>query len=437
MLAIVLLIAANGFFVAAEFSLVAVDRSRVEAHLDEGKRGAASALKALRTLSFQLSGAQLGITVTSLVVGFITEPALGEALRPLVERLPIVSERGSAGVSLAAALLIATAFQMVFGELVPKNLAIARPLGVTYAVATPFRVINALFKPVIYALNAAANATVRLLGVEPRDELEMARSLEELELLIRAAAQEGTLLEEEFYLLSRSVTFGGKTADDILVPRVAVNALPAEATVADMRDLALASGHSRFPVFQGDLDDILGIAHVKDALTLPIEGRDGAPIQEIVQDAPIYPETRDLHALLLDLRRERKQMAVIVDEYGGTAGIVTMEDLLEEIVGEITDEYDLDTGGLRVTSPLEGTHVLSGFLHLDEVAEISGFEIPEGEYETLAGFALSLFTRIPTVGDQVVHDGWELKVIEMDGNRIAELLLVQAPDPATGPEAGG
>jgi len=417
------LVLANGFFVAAEFAVVAVDRSRVEGEAEEGQKRAISLMKALKTLSFQLSGAQLGITVTSLVVGFIAEPTLGEALRPLFERLPLFDDRSTSGASVASALLIATALQMVIGELVPKNLAIAKPSPVAYAVATPFRIINAIFKPVILALNAAANRLVRLFGVEPRDELEMARSLEELELLIRSSGEEGALLEEEFGLLRRSVSFGSKTADDALRPRVAIKALQDTATIGDMEEMALETGHSRFPVYRTDLDDIVGIAHVKDSLAIPIETREMTPISAIIQEAPIFPETRDLESLLLELRREHKHMAIVVDEYGGTAGVITMEDLIEEIVGEIEDEYD-PYESARVTTPLVGTHVLSGLLHPDEVEEISGFRIPEGDYETLAGFMLSRFERIPQVGDQVAFEGWELKVVEMERNRVSEVLIV-------------
>jgi CBS domain containing-hemolysin-like protein len=383
-------------------------------------------MKALRTLSFQLSGAQLGITVTSLVVGFIAEPTLGRALEPLFD--PFLDGPAARRASIAAALIIATAFSMVFGELVPKNLAIANPTAVAYAVSTPFRLVNGLFKPVIVGLNATANWVVRLLGFEPRDELEMARSLEELELVIRSSGEEGGLLEEEFALLRRSVSFGGKTADDALRPRVAIKALADTASVGDMRELAVETGYSRFPVYRNDLDDVVGIAHVKDSLAIPIDARDGTPISAIIQEAPIFPETRDLESLLLELRREHKQMAVIVDEYGGTAGIITIEDLLEEIVGEIEDEYDPDEISERGSSPLTGTYVLSGLLHPDEVEEMTGFEIPEGDYETLAGFILSLFERIPEAGDQVAYGGWELKVVERDRNRISEVLLVGPPD---------
>jgi len=209
---------------------------------------------------------------------------------------------------------------------------------------------------------------------------------------------------------------------------VAMTALQDTATIGDMKEAALETGFSRFPVYRTDLDDIVGIAHVKDSLALPIETRDVTPISAILQEAPIFPETRDLESLLLELRREHKQMAVIVDEYGGTAGIITIEDLIEEIVGEIEDEYDPDEISARVTTPLAGTHVVSGLLHPDEVEEMTAFQIPEGDYETLAGFMLSRFERIPQVGDQVEFRGWELKVVQMERNRISEVLIVSPPD---------
>ena len=357
-------------------------------------------------------------------MGFIARPTIGKALAPLIELIPGVTENGSIAIATTAALLLATAISMIFGELVPKNLAITHPNTVIYRLATPFRLVNALFKPVILSLNAIANATVRALGIEPREELEAVRSLEELEILIAASAKEGTLPAEEFSLLRRSITFGGKTAADALHPRVVMDALPATAQLEDVRDLAVTSGHSRFPVYGDDLDNILGVVHVRDMFTIPIERRWTTPVTEIVHEAPVFPESRNLEAILLDMRKERQHMAIIVDEYGGTAGIITIEDLLEEIVGDIEDEHDERVTQAHLTVPLAGTHVLSGLLHPDEVQEISGLELPEGDYETLAGFMLTLFDRIPSTGDHVSFEDWELKVIEMDRNRISQVLVV-------------
>jgi len=404
--------------------MLAVDRGTIQRMADEGHRGAIGTLKALKTLSFQLSGAQLGITVTSLVVGFVIEPTVGDALEPLISQVDFIPEDSTLAVSVGIALALATAAQMILGELMPKNLAIAKPLSLAMAVVTPLRLVNGLFKPVIVFLNSSANFTVRLLGITPREELIPVRSLEELDLLIRSSRKMGTLGEAEFSLLARSISFGGKTVADALVPRVAIVALSREQTIADMAAAALETGHSRFPVYGRDLDNIVGIAHFKDIYTVPLEMRSSTSVAQVMQDAPVVPESRDLGSLLLEMRREQKQMAIVVDEYGGTAGIITLEDLLEEIVGEIEDEHDQRSHSLELTTPMSGTHLASGLLHSDEMKETTGFEIPEGDYDTLAGFLLSLFDRIPQAGDHTSYKGWEFKVVSMDKKRIDKVLVV-------------
>jgi CBS domain containing-hemolysin-like protein len=409
---------------------VAVDRSRIEQMAEEGHRGARGTLAGLKTLSFQLSGAQLGITITSLLIGFILEPTLGKAIRPAVEALGL-PERSSLGVSVGVALGIATASQMVFGELVPKNIAIARPERVAYRVANPLRLSNALFRPLVVFLNGAANMAVRALGIEPRDELSSVVSLEELEVLIQSSREGGGLGEEEYALLTRSISFGEKTAEDALVPRTSVVMLPRTATLADLGREALATGHSRFPITGENVDDIVGFVHVKDIFRYAPEERDEINVAQIVQDALVAPESKDLKSLLLDMRRDRRQMAVIVDEYGGVAGIATLEDVIEEIVGEIEDEYD-PTYVTPALKPVDtGVNVASGLLRRGDLKEQTGLEMPEGDYETLAGFVLALFGRVPEQGEHLSYGPWELKVVEMDRNRIAKVLIVRRePEPA-------
>ena len=405
---------------------MAIDRNRVEQLSAEGDRRAKSALAALKTLSFQLSGAQLGITITSLLVGFLIEPAVAPALEPLIE-LAGLPERTTLGISVGLGLALATAFEMVVAELVPKNLAIARPEGVTFALATAFRLSNTLMKPLILFFNAAANSTVRLLGIEPQDELTATQSLEELQVLIRSSREGGGLEEEEFSLLARSISFGDKVCADALTPRVAMVTLDKTSRVADLQRTALESGHSRFPVTGESIDDIIGVAHVKDSYTIPRAARAETSITEIMREPLVVPESRDLASLLVEMRRDRQQLVIVVDEYGGTAGILSIEDLLEEIVGEIEDEYDPREGEARLTRPPSGIHVVPGALHAAELEEMVGFELPEGDFETLAGLLLSLFERIPAQGDHVSYEGWEFKVVEMDRNRIARVLVVAPP----------
>lgn len=422
---------ATAFYVAAEFALVAADRNRVEQLAEDGHRGARSLLQGLKTLSFQLSGAQLGITVTSLVVGFIVEPTIGQALAPLVAAVGVPGG-SSLAISVTLALIFATAVQMVVGELIPKNFAVAKPLGTGLVVVPPLRLLNTALRPLIMFLNATANATVRLFGIEPKEEMHGVRSLDELALMIRSSHQEGVLPEEEASLLARSITFREKVAADALVPRVSILALNPKTTLAAMVQTALESGHSRFPVLGRDLDDIVGLAHIKDTFRFPPAERDAQVVESIMQEPLLVPESRRLPVLLSEMRREHKHLAVVLDEYGGTAGIVTIEDLLEEIVGEIEDEYDPAQDGANLTVQPSGVHVASGMLHLDEVQEATGLEIPEGDYETLAGFLLDVFKRIPKQGDHVCVGIWELKIVEMDRHRIAKVLIVGPPGETEG-----
>ncbi|HET8642537.1 MAG TPA: hemolysin family protein [Pseudonocardiaceae bacterium] len=434
-LALVLLTAGMAVFVAAEFSLTTLDRSQVDAHVESvGDQRAQRVQRAQRTLSFQLSGAQLGITITTLVTGYVAEPAIADLLAPGLAALGL--PRGAAtGVSLLLALILATALSIVFGELVPKNLAIARPLPTARAVAGFQTRFSSALRIVINALNNSANWIVSRLGVEPAEVLRSARSAEELSSLVRASEQGGTLDAGTARLLDRSLRFRERTAGDLMTPRVRVEALHCDATVADLAEAAVRTGYSRFPVYDGDLDQVRGVLHVKQVFGVPGPQWRQAPVAELAQTVLTVPESLDGDALLERLRVSGLQFAVVVDEYGGTAGIVTLEDLVEEIVGDVRDEHDrLEASPVR---PLgRNSWMVSGLLRADEVAEATGFRMPEGEYETLAGLTLELMGRIPTVGDEVRVDGWRLTVMLMDGKRIAELRVARVSAPITPITAG-
>jgi CBS domain containing-hemolysin-like protein len=419
----VLLILATGFFVAAEFAYVAVDRSRIERLAREGRRSAQLADRTLRRLSLHLSGAQLGITITSVVLGFIAEPTVARLLEAPVEA--VLGEGSARGVSIALALVLVTVASMVISELVPKNIAIAKPVPTALALAPAASAYNAVFGPLIRFFNGAANWTVRRLGIEPQEELTSVRSLEELELLVEASGEEGTLDEEAFTLLTRTLRFGNKTAADALVPRFEVVTARPEDSLVDLVASSARSGFSRFPVCRDDLDDVVGVVHVKDVAGVAAEHRAATRVAAVMTQPFVVPETRDLGSLLGELRQAGSHLAIVVDEYGGTAGVITLEDVLEEIVGEISDEYD-PAPKLSTVLP-EGTYVLPGGLHLDEVEEACAFEIPEGEYETLAGFVLDRLGRIPAVGESFEHEGWRVEVAEMDRRRVATVKLL-APE---------
>jgi CBS domain containing-hemolysin-like protein len=421
----------NGFFVAGEFAIVAVDRSLVERKAQEGDRAAKRILASLRNLSFELSGAQLGITATSLILGAIAEPAVASLIEPLVTSLPFLPDGSSLAISIVLALILATGTQMVFGELVPKNLAIARPYPSAVWFAIPMQVVNRVLRRLILFLNHSANWTVRRLGIEPREELAGVRSMEELELMIRSSGAEGRLDDDELELLTRAITFTEKVAGDAMVPRVAVVGLSRHDSVGELRRASVATGHSRFPVYDEDLDDIVGIVHVKDSIAVPISRIPVTPVGELAQPALQVPESSTLEYLLGELQTKSRGMAVVVDEYGGTAGIVTIEDLLEEIFGDIEDEYDQETAPEPGSEEVE---VLSGLLHRHEVEELVGFEWPEGRYETLGGFLVAHLGRFPEVGEVIRVGTTGFEVLAMDGHRVDQVRISRDADRPGDPE---
>ncbi|MGB8361118.1 MAG: hemolysin family protein [Acidimicrobiia bacterium] len=414
------LIVVNAFFVAGEFSLVTVERSRVARRVQEGDRRARRILGGLSRLSFHLSGAQLGITVSSLVLGLIAERALAPVIEPVLGWIG-VSESATGPITVGAALAISTALLLVLGELVPKNIAISFPYPTAVRVGLPMLVVNNVLSPIISVLNAAANRTVRLLGIEPREELAGVRSLEELELIIRASGEGGMLSTEELALLTRSLAFTANLTADAMIPRVQVVGLPATATVRDLQRAAIKSGHSRFPVYGSDLDDVLGVAHVKDSLRVRAEARDTEKITDHMRPALVIPESQPLDTVLFELRTRGSGLAIVTDEYGGTAGIVTSEDLLEELVGEIKDEHDRDEPEVRPDS-------LSGLLHRHELETAIGFAWPEGRYETLGGLITAELGHLPVVGETVTVDGWTFRVESVDGFRVASARLLSSPE---------
>jgi CBS domain containing-hemolysin-like protein len=429
LLLVAVLIAANGAFVAAEFALVSVRRPVVEDLAGQGDRRAQIVVRELSDLSFALSAAQFGITATSLLVGYLAERAIGDTiLRPLLD-LAGLPAGAALGVAVTGAFLLSTITQMVMGELFPKNLAISRPLGVSMAVTPVTRGFGVLFGPVIRVFDRSAVRVARsVFRVEHAMELEGGHSLDELARIIAASGEEGSLSVAQAQLLRRAVELGDTRVSEVMVPRPDVVWLTVEDTLADLRERARRTGHSRFPVHAGREDDVLGSVHVKDLLTVPGEEHPVTPVTEVVSPMLAVPESEPLRRLLADLRREQRTFALVVDEYGGTAGIVTVEDVLEQLVGDIEDEFDRRGHAVRRIGA--GRHLLRGALQLDRVAELFGVELPEGEYETVAGFVLDRLGHIPEPGERVAVDGWELTVTRVEGVRVTELALRRLPEPA-------
>ncbi|WP_431970326.1 hemolysin family protein [Nocardia sp. bgisy134] len=431
----VALTAGTALFVAAEFSLTALERSTVEAHARTGDVRSRMVRQAHRTLSFQLSGAQLGITITTLITGYIAEPVLARLLAPVFTAVGMNSS-AAGGVSLALALVLATSLSMIYGELVPKNIAIAKPMATARMTAGPMIAFSVVFKWMIHFLNSSANWVVRRLGVEPAEELRSARSPQELGSLVRTSAQRGALDQRTALVMDRSLQFGERSAEELMTPRVKVESLDKSDTIADLIAAASRTGYSRFPVIDGDLDNTLGVVHVKQAFTHPANVRRTIPLQLLARPVPVVPASLDGDEVLERVRADGMQVALVVDEYGGTAGLVTMEDLIEEILGDVRDEHDEEERDVRRVS--DGWDC-SGLLRIDEVSRATGYDAPEGEYETLGGLVLTGLGRIPVVGDEVVlpnstagnrhpyengDGGWIARVERMDGRRIDRVRLI-------------
>lgn len=421
-LAGVALTVGTAVFVAAEFSFVALDRHTVQKAVDDGDTRASVVLGALRRLSTQLSAAQVGITLTTLVLGYITEPSLGTLLRDPIMSLG-ASEAAAEPISTAAALVIATLFSMVVGELIPQFLGISAPLRTAKIVAVPVRVFSVIAMPLIVLLNGSANRVLRAVGVTPQEELSGARTPQELASLVRRSAEAGTLRPSTAQHLTKLLDFGERTAADVMSPRVRATAIEITASAADVLTNARITGHSRFPVIGRDWDDLRGVVHVKRAFAVPHEQRGTTPVTALMGEPMLVPETIRLDPLLLQLRSAELQLAVVVDEYGGTSGVVTLEDVIEEVVGEVSDEHD--------PAPVEGRHhpdgswTVPGLWRPDEVREHLGAPVPDGPaYETIGGYAMAALGRVPENGDTVDVPGWTIRIERMEGHRVERLRFV-------------
>lgn len=415
---------------AAEFGLVTVERPDAERAAAEGDRRARTVVEALRELSFQLSGTQLGITITSLVVGMLAEPALAQLLDgPLTATgLP---DGAVPGISVVIGMMVASAVQMVIGELVPKNWAVSRPLQVARFVAGPQHRFSAVFRPVISLLNTVANRLVRLLGVEPTDELASARTPGELVSLARHSAEAGTLEQDTADLFVRTLSLAGLTAQHVMTPRVKVSALQSSATAQDVLNLTRATGLSRFPVYRERIDEVVGMIHLKDALAVPAQDRLRTPAGRIAVPPLLVPESLPVEQLLQRLRNEQP-IAVVVDEYGGTAGVVTLEDIIEELVGEVRDEHDAegaDRPELAPAAPEDGRPAwdAEGSCRVLTLRRI-GLDVPDGPYETVAGLVADLLGRIPAPGDRAELPGWRISVRQVGHYRAEKVRFVRTAE---------
>lgn len=430
------LVLLNGFFVAAEFSLVSVRRSRIDQLANEGSGRARQVGRALDHLDTYIAATQLGITMASLALGFVAEPAIAALLDPVFQQIPFLSGEGaiisSHTVALVISFAIATVLHIVFGELAPKSIALQRPEATSLWVTAPLDIFLKFFRLPIAALNGIGNGVVRLLGLEPAGGHASVHSVEELELLVHSTREAGLLEEQQEQMVAGVFDFGERRASRVMTPRTELDAIPVTISLDELTTKAAEGRHSRLIVYEGDLDHVLGVVHAKDVLRtlagrLHVATADGAGIaafdvRAILRVVPFFPESLPLDELMAALRRQGAQVAVMVDEFGGTAGIVTLEDLLEEIVGEVQDEFD--PSQVAIAPQPDGSYVLDGLMAVEEVDERFHLGIEEPFYETVGGYVFGQLGRAAVVGDEVLApSGRRLRVTELDGLRVARVQL--------------
>lgn len=414
------LLVANGFFVASEFAILAARRSKMEALAADGSRAARSAVAGLRELSLMLAGAQLGITMASLGLGAVAEPAIHHGLDGLLGATPLPRP-----VTLVASLVLALALtvflHMVVGEMAPKSWAISSPQTAVLLLARPFRLFVAVLRPFIRALNGMSNLVIRSFGVEPQDELAQAHSPRDLVLLLEESARAGTLNAREGTLMTRALDLSGLDAESAMTPRHGIVAVSASAGIDEIERTASTSGRSRIVVHTGDIDQVVGILHVKDVLAVDHGERDVVTAQRLARPAMVTPESRPAEALMIDMRAQRQHVSIVVDEFGSVVGLVSLEDLLEELIGDFEDESDHRRA---IDRRADGALLVPGSLRAHEVARLVGVDLPEGEWETVGGFVTARLERLPQVGDHVETDTLLLEVTRMEDHRVGEVALL-------------
>jgi magnesium and cobalt exporter, CNNM family len=434
LLGVAALVLANGYFVAAEFALVSVRRTRVEELIQQGDTSARAVKKALEDPDRFIAATQLGITIASLGLGWLGEPALAHLIEPLVAWLPEAwTGIASHSISAVIAFAVITFLHVVIGELMPKSIALQRPETTALLVARPTLFTELLFKPAIWLLNGTGNLLLRLIGMRAASGHEMVHSVEELKMLVEASQVSGVLEVSERKMLHAVFDFGGLTAREVMVPRTEMIAVEADAPLHVLIHLAIAQPHSQFPIYEGDIDHVVGLAHVKDLVRVQHDERRTASVRGLMREIMFVPDTIRLDGLLQQFRAKRQHAAVVLDEFGGTAGFVTLEDLIEKIVGEVRDPFDKSLP--EIQNLPDGSVLVDGLALIEDVNDMFGLSLHDDNYDTIAGFVLGQLGRIAKVGDAVEADGVKLKVEAMDGLRIARLSLRHLkPNGQAGPD---
>jgi len=463
LISVVVLVLTNAFFVAAEFSLISVRRTRIAELVARGESGAEAVQKAIENPDRVIAATQLGITLASLGLGWVGEPALTHLLNPLVSLFPEAIRSGlSHSISAVVAFIVITFLHVVIGELAPKSIALQNPERTSLFVAGPTLWTERLFKPAIWILNGTGNALLRLVGVQPASGHQLAHSVEELKMLVSASAEGGVVEADEREMLHAVFDFSGLVVRQVMIPRTEVVAVEASTPVPEVINLIAQTNYTKYPVYVNNLDQIVGIVHVKDLLgtseamnailqahlslsdkmrpqpqspdrqTSDVQGDAAAPcvVGDFVRETLFVPETLSVGALLGLFRDKRQHIAIVMDEYGGTAGLVTLEDLLEEIVGEVGDQFDESSSEFQ-TLP-DGSILIDGLTLIEDVNQQLNLELREPDYDTIAGYVMGRLGRIPQLHDIIEGDGVRVRVEEMNGLRVTRVALtrIKYPDAA-------
>jgi putative hemolysin len=434
LLGIVALVAANGFFVAGEFALVKVRKTRIDQLVDEGHRVARVAQGEIAHLDSYIAATQLGITLASLALGWIGEPALAAVIDPPLQLVTGgVSHELADGIALAVSFTLITLFHIVLGELVPKSIALQRTEGTALFVARPLYVFAHLFGPIVSLMNGIGNAVVRLLGLAAGGAHVSVHSVEELEMLVTQSREAGVLDPGEEVLLRRVFDFAGTTAQQVMTPRTEIVAAPRTVTAAALAELVRVERYTRIPVYEGDLDNIVGLIHVKDLVPRLLGPAHAAPfaVEEILRPVLRAPETAHIESLMAQMQARKAHMTVVIDEYGGTAGIVTLEDIIEEVFGPVRDEFDTrESDTLPEVQALPGGGAsVDGLMRVGDFADRFGLDLRDRAYEPVGGLVFGRLGRAPALGDSVPLGAYRLQVEALDHLRIARLRVLPADPP--------
>ena len=425
---IVFLLFVNGFFVAAEFALVKVRKTRLEQLCNEGNSSAKRALKLVNNTNKMLAAAQLGVTIASIALGWVAEATIVQLILPIIKLLPILNSATTAHViAVPVSFIIVTYFHVLLGEQLPKCLALNHPDKMSLWVSAPMDLFITLFKPFVWLLMVSSDKLLAVCNVEP-DSASLAHSTEELDMLVDASYNEGVLNETEAEMLHNMFKFSDLMAKQVMIPRTDMICIPNDISYEDLTAFALENQYTRYPVYEENIDKILGFVHVKDLYSLSMN-KESFSIEKLLRPILLVPETMTLDNLIIEFKKSHGQMAVVVDEFGGTSGLITLEDVLEEIIGDVQDEFD-EEEEVDINEIAENTYIANAMLRIDELVEFFNLDqslLEEDDVETIAGLVVKLLGHIADIGDKVTFNGLTFTVIEIDGARITKLEVYKEP----------